>query len=89
MCVAAAALFAECTVGPDYRRPPAALPAQWTSPASDAQQTVASCPVAEPVDTRVATVWRPRADVVDRARGCAANLDVEEAGTRVAGARGA
>jgi NodT family efflux transporter outer membrane factor (OMF) lipoprotein len=88
LCIAGAAvLCAGCTVGPDYRRPQAALPAQWASPASGVQNAVPSRPVMEPTDTQW---WRQFGDpeltsLIERVS--AANLDVEAAGARVVAAR--
>lgn len=88
-CAISSILLAACTVGPDYRRLSADLPAQWAGPTVGAQQRVASRTVAQPADVRW---WRQFNDpeltsLIERAS--AANLDIEAANARVLAARAA
>jgi multidrug efflux system outer membrane protein len=81
------ALLAGCTVGPDFKRPEAAVPARWnglTQPASTAPQTT--------TDEELAHWWTVFADpllssLVERA--AEANLDLKLAEARIRQARAA
>ncbi len=78
LAVALAGLLAGCTVGPDYVRPAAPTPSRW----SEAPAGSSAAPAAE--------WWKTFGDpVLNRlvAEALAANLDLQQAATRIADAR--
>lgn len=89
LAASALALLAACTVGPDYRRPSADLPAHWARPSAGARPGVASRPVEQPAEVRW---WRHFNDAELTsliARVSATNLDIEAANARVLEVRAA
>jgi outer membrane protein, multidrug efflux system len=82
-----AALAGGCTVGPDYQRPEAAVPAQWSlgpRPAADLSQTAA--------EEKLARWWTVFGDPTLSSltqRAAAANLDLKLAEARIRQARAA
>ena len=80
-------LLAGCTVGPDFERPSPWSPASWFRPAPTPAPTLASMPVAEPVDPTWWAVFNDPVLTGLMRRVDAGNLDVRAAVFRLAEAR--
>jgi len=84
----AAAMLSSCTVGPDFKKPAAAVPAAWAGPTTQPAATQPTQPT--PAEIDLAAWWKlfgdpTLANLIDRA--VAANLDLRIAATRIRQAR--
>lgn len=84
---AVAALIAGCTVGPDFHRPQADVPATWHATQAPAHVRVTSSPAAAPLSTAWWTSFKDPELVRLEDRVAAANLDLEVASIRLAESR--
>ncbi len=84
---AAAALLAGCTVGPDFQRPDAAVPAAWQATQAPAEAPVNSAPAAAPLNGAWWTSFDDPELVRLEERVAAANLDLKVASLRLAESR--
>ena len=83
----AASALPGCTVGPDFERPSPWSPLSWFRSGPAPQPTLASLPVAEPVDPEWWAVFQDPVLTGLMRRVAASNLDVRTATFRLAEAR--
>jgi NodT family efflux transporter outer membrane factor (OMF) lipoprotein len=84
---AVAALLAACTVGPDFHRPDADVPATWRATQAPAHAQVTSRPTAAPFNAAWWTSFKDPELVSLEDRVAAANLDLKVASIRLAESR--